>query len=596
MKRFFFLLFLLLFFLLPKQVFADEGWIIDNFHSDISVLQSGKVAVTETIEVDFGGLQKHGIYRDIPYIYEGDDDKKVYTKLVFTHVSQDGNGLIPNETTKANGIYRVKIGKSSETISGKHTYKIVYTVTGVLKSYDTYDELYWNVTGNYWPVGITSASATIIMPDYGIEQLACYQGLQGSKTPCTAEQQSFDKATFSTVSPLGEKEGMSIVVGYKKGLVPVLAVAPEPGSTLQDFDANTSFEQLLATFFVTALGGVGVVMYLWHRNGRDFWRKKPSSEGASSETSKPIGAYETTVVEFEPPDKLRPAEIGVLMDERADTLDVTATIVDLATHGYLTITEEKKAWIFGAADYILKKNKKDVSGLLEYESLLLKHIFDDGDIIKISSLKTKFYQELEEVKKKLYENMVKKKFFPSDPEKVRATYMLIGIVTIAAGIGFGIFSLQHYGFGKLEAFSLGLAVDGVFFLFMSRFMSRRTAEGHILAQRIKGYKLFISQAERYRQQFFEKKNLFNEALPYAIVFGDTKKFAQAFKDMGVVPPQPTWYHSTNVFNAYLFSSSINNFSSSFSSAIVATAPKSSGFSSGGGFSGGGFGGGGGGSW
>ena len=155
--------------------------------------------------------------------------------------------------------------------------------------------------------------------------------------------------------------------------------------------------------------------------------------------------------------------------------------------------------------------------------------------------------------------------------------------------------MQHYGFGKLEAFSLGLAVNGVFVLFMSRFMSRRTAIGHVAAQRIKGYELFISQAERYRQQFFEKKNLFNEALPYAIVFGSTQKFAKAFKDMGVAPQQPTWYHSSNAFNAYMFSSSINNFSSSFSSAIVATAPKSSGFSSGG-SSGGGFGGGGGGSW
>lgn len=591
------ILFITGFFLFfPQHVFASEGWVIDNFHSDIAIQKSGEVSIRETITVDFGNLQKHGIYRDIPYIYEGDEHKKVHTQLIFTEVSQDGNGLVPNETTKANGIYRVKIGKSSETISGKHTYKIAYTVTGVLKAQDTYDELYWNVTGNYWPVSITSASATITMPDYGIEQLACYQGLQGSKTPCVAEQQSFDKAAFSTVSPLGEKEGMSLVVGYKKGLVPILTVAPEPGSALRDFDANTSFVQLLATFFVTVLAGVGVVMYLWHRNGRDFWRKNSLTHEDSSQISKPIGVYEATVVEFEPPDKLRPAEIGVLMDERADTLDVTATIVDLATRGYLTITEEKKAWIFGSVDYMLKKNKKDASGLLEYESLLLKHIFDDSDSVKISSLKTKFYQELEEVKKKLYENMVKKKFFPSNPEKVRATYVLTGTACIFAGIGFGIFSLQYYGFNKLEAFSLGLAVNGLFFLFMSRFMSRRTATGYALAQRIKGYKLFISQAERYRQQFFEKKNLFNEALPYAIVFGETKKFAKAFKDMGVLPPQPTWYHSTNAFNAYMFSSSINNFSSSFSSAIVATAPKSSGFSSGGGFSGGGFGGGGGGSW
>ena len=94
--------------------------------------------------------------------------------------------------------------------------------------------------------------------------------------------------------------------------------------------------------------------------------------------------------------------------------------------------------------------------------------------------------------------------------------------------------------------------------------------------------------------FFEKKNMFNEVLPYTIIFGLTGKFAKALKDMGLKPANPSWYHGTQAFNALYFSSSVNNFSNSLSTAI-SSAPKSSGFS-GGGSSGGGFGGGGGGSW
>ena len=47
-------------------------------------------------------------------------------------------------------------------------------------------------------------------------------------------------------------------------------------------------------------------------------------------------------VEFAPPEDLRPGQIGTLLDERANTLDVTATIVDLAVRGYLLIQEIPK--------------------------------------------------------------------------------------------------------------------------------------------------------------------------------------------------------------------------------------------------------------
>jgi uncharacterized membrane protein len=126
---------------------------------------------------------------------------------------------------------------------------------------------------------------------------------------------------------------------------------------------------------------------------------------------RPIGAHETIVVEYEPPEKLRPAEVGVLMDERADTLDVTATIIDLATRGYLTITEVPKKWVFGSTDYTLARVKKDTASLLDYEKELFSKLFDEKDKVDMSSLKTKFYKDLKVVKDKLYEEIIKKGFF-----------------------------------------------------------------------------------------------------------------------------------------------------------------------------------------
>ena len=120
------------------------------------------------------------------------------------------------------------------------------------------------------------------------------------------------------------------------------------------------------------------------------------------------------------------------------------------------------------------------------------------------------------------------------------------------------------------------------------------AYGHELYRQIKGYKLFVSGTEKYRQPFFENRNIFMQVLPYAMVFGVTKKLAKAMEQMGIEPSQPAWYVGSQAFNIGSFSSSMESFSSALSSSI-ASAPGGSG-SGGGGFSGGGGGGGGGGGW
>ena len=124
-------------------------------------------------------------------------------------------------------------------------------------------------------------------------------------------------------------------------------------------------------------------------------------------------------------------------------------------------------------------------------------------------------------------------------------------------------------------------------------MERKTACGREMFRRAQGYELFVSTVENHRQKFFENRNMFNEVMPYAIVFGLTEKFAKAFKDMGLEPKQPSWYSGTGTFNAVAFGSTMSSFSNSLSSAM-ASSPGGSGFS--GGSSSGGFGGGGGGSW
>jgi uncharacterized membrane protein len=129
-------------------------------------------------------------------------------------------------------------------------------------------------------------------------------------------------------------------------------------------------------------------------------------------------------------------------------------------------------------------------------------------------------------------------------------------------------------------------------------MSQRSAAGRELLLKTLGFRLYMDTAEKYRQQFAEKAEIFTQLLPYAIVFGVVSKWAKAFEGIDTSQANSSWYVGNAPFQAALLSSSLQSMNNSISSAISAS-PPSSGSSSGfggGGSSGGGGGGGGGGSW
>lgn len=581
---------------------AQAGWTIQEFASQIAIQEDGSVAVRETIDVDFGSLEKHGIYRDLPYVYSGENGGRTYTRVEQIEVLQDGDQA-EVEITRSSANLRIRIGDPDTTISGRHRYVIFYHVAGVLQSFAGFDELNWNVTGNEWEAPVELATVTVAVPAQ-ITQVACYQGVFGSNEQCEKSGFTSSEAKFSATN-LASGQGLTVAVGFEPGTVPIILVEAPPTFT----QALFSLVAGIAAALVTGIG-VGWFLWRWHYYGRDrYWRRSYLPGERSDRDGKqvpekilPLIYRQPVSVEYDSPDNLRPAEIGVLLDERADTLDVSATIVDLAVRGFLTITEIPKSWVFGKSDYEFTRTEKHDDGLLKYEQSLLKHLFEDGKTAKMSDLKNSFYTHLKHVKELLYEEVVRKKLFPKNPEQVRAKYFGLGLgVTILGGAclvlaaiwvgnSWNLF-LYHQA---LAGVGVGLLVVGALGIFLHRLMPRKSGYGRELYQRALGYEMFVSGTEKYRAPYYENHNLFVEVLPYAIMFGVTDKLARAFKDMGIEPPAPGWYHGAGTFHALNFASSMNNFSSSVSSAM-ASKPSSSG-SGGGGFSGGGFGGGGGGSW
>jgi uncharacterized membrane protein len=187
-----------------------------------------------------------------------------------------------------------------------------------------------------------------------------------------------------------------------------------------------------------------------------------------------------------------------------------------------------------------------------------------------------------------------RKWFSHNPTYSRLAWGCSGVLGIVAG-GYLAFQLgRAFGWGMV---GVAILLVGLVVLFVSRRMTQRTAAGRDVMQHALGFRLYMTTAEKYRQQFAEKAQIFTQLLPYAIVFGCVSLWAKAFEGIDMSSTN-NWYIGNAPFQAALLSSSLQSFNSGLSSAIAAS-PPSSGSSSGfggGGSSGGGGGGGGGGSW
>jgi len=568
--------FILIIFTSP--VFAQD-FTIQEFHSDITVNEDSSFMVKETLHVKFHQL-KHGIYREIPFKFTDERGNTVKTPLKVLSVTDDSGKDWKYKTTKKGNIVNIRIGDPDKYVEGIQTYVISYTVENAILFFDDHDELYWNVTGNYWWSPIQEASAHVTLAVKNKSQnlwAACYTGGLGSRESACGYEASHNIADLFTKRNLNPREGFTIAFGWDKGLI-------SPPSAWKKFLWKIDLKENWV--FVLPFFSLIFMINLWRTRGRD-----PK-------------VRESVTVMYEPPKynniPLSPGEAGTLVDEKLNPSDITSTIVGLAVKGYIKIEESKKeGLIFDSDDFYLARIKEPDENLSPFEKILMSQIFS-GEMPgrMVSDMKNSFYTSLDLLKDTLYGELVSKKYFLTSPEKVRKYYITAGIIIALIGVSAAlIFASSTVVKGIIAGALTSLPV----FVF-SRVMPAKTRSGASAYMDILGFQEFMNRAEKDRLERMGDKNLFSRFLPYAIALDVVDNWAKAFEGIYQEPPQ--WYTSHGgfrTFSPYHFSRSISSATSSLASAMY-SAPRGSGISgggggfSGGGSSGGGFGGGGGGSW
>ena len=236
---------------------------ITAFDTDIEILASGDIVVTETLDVVAQGQQvRRGIFRELPrfYTFEGVRQRYDYELI---EVTRGGSPEPVSQQTNGNALLW-RIGRADRTLEpGPHRYRIRYRVGDAVTRQDGFDELYWNVTGSYWEFPILRATATLRWPDgTEIRELNAYTGRQGTDTGQSTATRNGTTAIFRTTAPLPPKAGMTVSAIVEKGVI-----APWSDARLAQLAWIRNGASLML-----GLGGLGLLgyyLFTWNRVGRD---------------------------------------------------------------------------------------------------------------------------------------------------------------------------------------------------------------------------------------------------------------------------------------------------------------------------------------
>lgn len=585
---------------------ADDGWAVSRYAMTVDLGRDGTAKINLDFDFDFGTEEGHGPYLVLPSRQEipGDPDHWRSFPIELGEVTSPTGAPTDVDTETKNGLLAIKIGDEDREVSGRQTYRVEYTIRGLVNPRATgsgLDELNWNVISD-WEVPLRDVSITVDGPA-AVDRVRCLAGATGAQTECDAAGSGTGARFQAAEVPAGD--GMTVVAGWPGGTF----VGAEPILTKRHHLGNTFVVNPLTAGLggaIAALGAAGLAVVA-RRRGRDerYTGLTPGLLPAAGEqaTTRQGGRGAPVAVRFTPPDGAAPAEVGTLIDEVVHQRDIAATVIDLAVRGHLRITELEPSTaskLPGGRDWDLRRLDGG-DGLRPHEEAVLQALFAGRSSTTMSAVAESGRMGQSTIADRLYRQMVELGWFQDNPQQVRGRWYLLSGLTVAAGILATVLLAIFVGGGIV---GLGLVLLGVIGFVFARTMPARTATGSAMLDQAEGFRLYLRTAEADQLRFEEGEDLFSRYLPYAIIFGLTERWAKLFAELaaqGHDVPQPSWYTGTAVGSAAFYGSGgFTDSLSAFSSATTAMTASSSGSGGGSGFSGGsvggGVGGGGGGGW
>ena len=542
-----------------KRIVKITGEHIQEYEVQILLERDAVLKVKERIRYSFNQSGRRGIYRDIPFIFEDKDGKKYKIKISDIKVFDERGSEYKKKIFEKDKTLRIRIGDPDVYVSGIKEYNIIYSLQGGVLYRSDYNQVLFNLIGNYWNVPILEARGVFefgFPADLQKIEAECFVGrlFSRSSEDCRIEKGE-NRLEFQISRILNPFEGATIEIRFPKKWVDY-----NPAEEYLPLSENLWFQVLsgavVIIVFIFAFYWYVVLpirIYLeWKRSGRDpdiglgkvrAWFSPPKTSSGR---------------------RLSPLEVGALVDESLNNEDIAALIVDLARRGYLKIEEADKGWSRKSIRLISRKTADE--NLFDFERFFLNKIFAFSNSVYVYDISFSM-REYNNWVKQIYDHLVKEGFIQGNPIRIRERYNWLGFFSVLT-INLPLFTAV---------------------LFFGMHMARKTKKGVEVKLMAEGFREFLKTQKRKIKFAAEKNILFDELLPYSISLGVLEDFVEIFPKR-VYADAADWYSGSSDLASSL--GRLTNLSSKvvYSGSTVG--------SYGGGFSGsgGGVGGVGGGSW
>ncbi|WP_084964145.1 DUF2207 domain-containing protein [Thermoactinospora rubra] len=430
-----------------------------------------------------------------------------------------------------------------------------YDVKGAVAPAGGVEELRWFAVSG-WNVPVEKATVKVTGPGQ-VQNLSCFAGELTSAVGCTTASMDHG-GTHAEFEQQGLPAGqaLTVVVGFPEGATGARPILERRFSLAAAFTLNAVTGGALAALLVLLLGGVALLYWTRGRDARAV---------GASESVNPVRDGQ-----FSPPDGVRPGQIGTLVDEQADVVDVTATIVDLAVRGYLRIDEQPRG-AYDAPDWMLvKRPNAPVEALLPYEKALYDAIFDGRDSVLLSELSGSFARNLGKVRDLLYADVVTQGWFARRPDTERTRWTTIGLVLMGLGVAGTVALAWFTTYGLL---GLAVVIAGAALTVGGQYMPAKTAKGSAALAHTLAFRDYLSSGHIGDIPEQHRVELFSRYLPYAVIFDLVDHWSRVVASVtgdGHEADNLYWYHGPAEWDLSKFAASMRTFTTTTSGAISAT--------------------------
>lgn len=472
--------------------------------------------VTEHILVDFTKDPRRDFYRILPLEYYKSGKKHSYS-LRILNVLDERFSPIRHSVAWLGDSVSIRVSKPGKEYIGRHIFRLHYLVRNAF-SFANRPELYWQATGDNWTGNIALALVRFVPPanlklrdlDFAVSRLG-----QGQSLPAFGAREQNDLIFRADNIEAGS--GLDLVIVMPKNSI------SQPGQLQQ---LSWFFQDWWLSFFIplAVLFGLAAVWWICGLRGGMALPRAPK---------------------WQLLEHLSPAELGTILDEKCDPGDLVATLIDLATRGYIQIAEIKLDGLLflSERDYLFTRLRPTSdSRLTKYERMMLEGLFPlDNNQSRLSEVHlSRLKQVLPASKSNLYamvyaELSNKGQLFQS-PQSVRLSCYVTGMALVVIGIVLYIFGALDW-----QAASLGTALAGIIVFLFSPIMPIRTVGGRqSLKNSLDFFRSYLSK-EVVKLQVPSSQESSNRwrFLPYAMVLGLADQWVEAFQDL--IKESPSWY-------------------------------------------------------